>query len=88
MTVSKFKRGQNIRVTTVAYKSEMSSLKNNSFLNHLTKLRSNLLYHARQLKKQKKLQDCWTWDGVVLIKNNVAKIIPVRCLADLQRIAN
>ena len=28
MTVSKFKRGQNIRVTTVAYKSEMSSLKN------------------------------------------------------------
>ena len=35
MTVSKFKRGQNIRVTTmVAYKSEMSSLKNNSFLSH------------------------------------------------------
>ena len=59
------------------------------FINEdLTKLRSNLLYHARQLKKQKKLQDCWTWDGVVLIKNNVAKIIPVRCLADLQRIAN
>ena len=34
MTVSKFKRGQNIRVATVAYKSEMSSLKNNSFLSH------------------------------------------------------
>ena len=34
MTLSKFKRGQNIRVTTVAYKSEMSSLKNNSFLSH------------------------------------------------------
>ena len=34
MTVSKFKRGRNIRVTMVAYKSEMSSLKNNSFLSH------------------------------------------------------
>ena len=34
MTVSKFKRGQKIRVATVAYKSEMSSLKNNSFLSH------------------------------------------------------
>ena len=34
MTVSKFKRGQNTRVITVAYKSEMSSLKNNSFPSH------------------------------------------------------
>ena len=31
MTVSKFKRGQNIRVTMVAYKSEMSSLKKQQF---------------------------------------------------------
>ena len=30
----KIQEGQNIRVTTVAYKSEMSSLKNNSFLSH------------------------------------------------------
>ena len=49
------------------------------FINEdLTKLRSNLLYHAGQLKKQKKIQDCWTWDGVV----------PVRCIADLQRTEN
>ena len=32
MTVSKFKRGQNIRVITVANKPEISSLNNNSFL--------------------------------------------------------
>ena len=32
MTVSEFKRGQNIRVAMEAYKSEMSSLKNHSFL--------------------------------------------------------
>ena len=32
MTVSKFKRGQNIRVIMVANKPELSSLKNNSFL--------------------------------------------------------
>ena len=31
MTVSKFKRGQNIRVITVANKPELSSWKNNSF---------------------------------------------------------
>ena len=32
MTVSKFKRGQNIRVITVDYKSEMSNLKTTVFL--------------------------------------------------------
>ena len=32
MTVSKFKRGQNMRVITVANKPELANLKNNRFL--------------------------------------------------------
>ena len=56
------------------------------FINEdLTKMRSNLLYHARQLKKDKAILDCWSWDGTILVKNSVSKIIPVRTMSDLQK---
>ena len=48
------------------------------FINEdLTKRRSNLLYQARKLKKEKKINDCWSYDGKVMLKNNVNKIEPV-----------
>ena len=52
----------------------------------LTKTRSNLLWHARTKKKDGKIQNCWSWDGTILIKNNVAKIIPVHSLAELEKL--
>ena len=60
--------------------------KQSIFINEdLTRHRSHLLFLARQLKQQKKIEDCWTWDGTVLIKNKVSKIIPVKSEAELYR---
>ena len=54
------------------------------FINEdLTKYRAQLLYQARTLKRQKKIEDCWSWDGSILIKNKAAKIIPVTNELDL-----
>ena len=61
-----------------------SNIKQTLFINEdLTKQRADLLYRARQLKKDKAIQDCWSWDGRILIKNNIAKIIQIRSTNDL-----
>ena len=49
----------------------------------LTKSRSNLLWNARKVKREKKIEDCWSWDGTILIKTNVGRIIPIHSMADL-----
>ena len=42
---------------------------------------------ASQTKKKVRLiQDCWSWDGTILIKNNVGRIIPVHSTEDLEKI--
>ena len=59
------------------------------FINEdLTKYRAQLLYQARTLKRQKKIEDCWSWDGSILIKNKAAKIIPVTNELDLLKARN
>ena len=64
-------------------------IKKQIFINEdLTRARSNLLFQARQLKKNGRIQDCWSWDGTILIKNNVAKIIPISSVAELERMAS
>ena len=56
------------------------------FINEdLTAFRSNLLYQARQLKKDKQIEDCWSWDGNILIKNRAGKIMQIHSIAELQR---
>ena len=71
--------------TQTVNQQSASRTKPKIFINEdLTKLRSNLLWAARMKKKDGKLQDCWTWDGSVLIKNNVARIIPIQTHADLE----
>ena len=52
----------------------------------LTKVRVKLLYQARKAKKEKKIKDCWTHDGQVLIKNNANKVTPIRNNVDLLKI--
>ena len=49
----------------------MSTTPSQIFINEdLTKTRVNLLYQARKAKKEKRIKDCWTFDGTVLIKDN------------------
>ena len=35
----------------------------------LTKYRNNLLYQARNLKKDKRIKDVWTWDGIIRVQD-------------------
>ena len=54
------------------------------FINEdLTRNRSHLLYLARQAKIKKKIIDCWSWDGTILIKDKMSRIIPIRSESDL-----
>ena len=54
------------------------------FINEdLTKTRNHLLWKARQLKKEKKIFDCWSFDGRILIKKLDNKIINIRHVKDL-----
>ena len=59
------------------------------FINEdLTKYRAELLYHARQCKKDKTIDDCWSWDGKILIKDKASKIIQVRSVEELMKVRN
>lgn len=49
----------------------------------LTKERSNLFFAARKLKKEKKIQDAWTFDGRVIIKTRQGRITTVGSLQQL-----
>ena len=59
------------------------------FINEdLTKYRAELLYHARQCKKDKTIDDCWSWDGKILSKDKASKIIQVRSVEELMKVRN
>ena len=74
---------------SVPNQQQENSSKQNIFINEdLTKVRSNFLWHARRMKRNKQIQDCWSWDGTILVKNNVAKVIPIHSLAELERLAS
>ena len=48
------------------------------FINEdLTKSRSKLAYEARRLKKQNKINDCWTASGRILVKDRQDKIVQI-----------
>ena len=51
----------------------------------LTRKRSNLLWKARCLKRDKKIQDCWSSDGTILVKTNEHKIISIGNMVDLDK---
>ena len=72
---------KNISENSAAYQYE-----GQVFINEdLTAFRSNLLYQARQLKKDKQIEDSWIWDGNILIKNRAGKIMQIHSIAELQR---
>ena len=54
------------------------------FLNDdLTRKRQQLLYECRQAKKKTLINDCWSYDGTILIKTLTNKVMPVTCVADI-----
>ena len=61
--------------------------KHQIFINEdLTKARSHLLWKARSYKRDKKINDCWTYDGRILIKDKKNKIIPITTISELSNI--
>ena len=54
----------------------------------LTQQKAKLLYEARKLKKNKKIIDCWTVDGRLVVKDCVRKIHTVVDITDLNRVAS
>ena len=72
------------------YKAK-SRLKGNSrgqiYVNEdLTRPRAQLLYRARQLKKGKRILDCWSHDGQVLIKTSHGRVVPVNSEEELAKL--
>lgn len=58
------------------------------FINEdLTRPRAQLLFLARRLKRDKKISDCWTHDGKILIKNGHGKIVPINKKEQLEQLA-
>jgi exosome complex exonuclease DIS3/RRP44 len=56
------------------------------FINEdLTKFRSNLLWKARQMKRDKRLNDCWSYDGRIVVKNFQNKITTIFTEFDLNQ---
>ena len=49
----------------------------------LTQVRSALLFKARALKREKRLTDCWYYDGRIVVKDNDSRITTVTSEADL-----
>ena len=53
----------------------------------LTKRRTQLLYKARMLKRENKINDAWTYDGRILVKDKVNKIVPISNELDLVKVS-
>lgn len=55
------------------------------FINEdLTKARSHLLWLARLKKKNKQINDCWSFNGKIMIKNKQNQIKQIKCETDLE----
>ena len=76
--------GQRDRDTVFQRRMEIAGHCPNIFISEdLTKRRATLLFHARQLKKKKKIMAAFTRDGRVLVLDNARKIHNVSSLSDL-----
>lgn len=53
----------------------------------LTRTRSDIFYRARSLVKSKKVQNTWTADGTIIIKDNSLKLHRIETHADLEKLA-
>ena len=51
----------------------------------LTKRRASLAYQARMLKRSKAIQDTWTFDSNILVKDLHNRIVPIKNESDLNK---
>ena len=51
----------------------------------LTKRRANLAYRARLLRRSGAIQDTWTYDSQILVKDLHNKIVPIKTESDLNK---
>ena len=59
------------------------------FINEdLTGRRATIAFKTRELKKQRKIQDCWTYSGRILVKDNDNNIHEISSDIDLKRFTN
>ena len=59
------------------------------FINEdLTARRATIAFKARELKKQRTIQDCWTHSGRILVKDNDNNIHEISSYIDLKRFTN
>ena len=59
------------------------------FINEdLTQVLSALLFKARSLKREKRLTDCWSYDGRIVVKDNDNRIATVTSEADLAAVSS
>ena len=50
---------------------------------HLTAVRSKVMYVARQLKKNRLINNAWSHDGRIIIKDNDEKLMTANSISDL-----
>ena len=50
--------------------------------------RSALLFKVLSLKREKRLTDCWSYDGRIVVKDNDSKITTVTSEADLAAVCS
>lgn len=57
------------------------------FINEdLTKQRMDILYQARQFKKQDKIKDTWSWDGIIRIQARNNRVHAITKMANLTKL--
>ena len=85
---------RDIVVKFISYRARSSFMRSKSklkdskfkrvFINeHLTPLRNDLFYQARQLAKMKVIDSAWTFDGTIKIKNAAGRVIRIETQGDL-----
>ena len=52
----------------------------------LTRQRQFIFWKCREAKKSKKMRDCWTTDGQIIIRDSANKVTPINSLNDLVKI--
>ena len=63
------------------------SVQHQIFINEdLTKKRTSLLWKVRCIKRDGKINDCWSSDGLILVKNLQNKIIPIHSEEELNNV--
>ena len=66
------------RALVYGARRELKKCNGDVFINEdLSQMRSTMLYKLRQLKKGRKIVDCWSADGQILVKDKHRKILTV-----------